>query len=170
MIVLSSRVSSGHLMLVRLPDGASFTAHYADDHSTRDITAAAADLLLSGALDFLERAEAGQPPAPQETVDVAEVSYLEPLPAPGVQRPPASFSLIDTRSAQACDVDPARVMGLLVAGMAVEVTAAVAAQESGSIPDDPAELDGTTGPGEGGPGADDSTPAGSGPAGPAADR
>jgi len=143
MITLLSRTApTGHVVLVRLPDGASFAATYSDDHTTRDITAGVADLLLSGALDVLEQAASGPRPEPAETVDVAQVSYAEPLPAPGAVRAPASFSLLDVRTGQACDIDPDQVMALLVRGMGVEVTAAVAAEVAETeLPDTPAGAD-----------------------------
>lgn len=127
MRTLVSRLApSGFLVLARVPDGAAVLATFVDDGQERDLTEHVADLLLSGALDRLEATQTGRPD-PAETVEAVTVRYLEPAPAPGALREPASFSWAGTApGVGAGDFDPSEVLPLLVRGLTVEITAAVA--------------------------------------------
>lgn len=130
---------SGHVALVRLPEGASFQARYVDDIDVRDITGLVPDLLLSGALDEIE-ARAAQRPEPDESVVAAVVSYHEPL-LPGQVRDVASFSWLHLASGESGDFGPQSILGLVVRGIAVELTAGVVREATqGAVPVDPSDL------------------------------
>lgn len=141
-ILVSAPRPSGHLAVVRLPDGALFTARYVDDPDgqERDITALVADILLSGALDQVEAAAAGRP-EPTEVVHAAAVAYREPL-LPGQVRAAASFTWLHVPTGDGGDFPAEDVLGLLARGIAVEITSGVAA-EAADVPADTASLEGS---------------------------
>lgn len=143
-VLLSSPRPTGHLAVVRLPHGARFTARYVDDAADRerDITALVADLLLSGALDRAQ-ATSEDRPEPAQSVEVAVVSYSEPL-LPGQVRAASSFTWTHVPSRTGGDFGAEEVLDLIARGIGVELTAGVAAevaaeatpQDASSITDD----------------------------------
>lgn len=139
--LISAPRPTGHLAVVRLPQGAKFTAVYVDDDpgQAREITALVAELILSGALNAME-VRASAPPAPAEEVEAVTVSYSEPL-LPGQVRGAASFTWVHAPSGKGGDFEPHEVLSLIARGIAVELTAAVAAEAAqGSVPDTAEEL------------------------------
>lgn len=138
MRTLVSRLDrSGFLVIARLPNGAAIAGTFADDGTTRDLTAHAANLVLSGALDRVEASASGRPD-PREEVDAVSVRYLEPATMPGEMREAASFTWANPGNGQSGDFQPGEVLPLLARGLNVELTAAVAA-ESGHVTQDDIE-------------------------------
>lgn len=131
-VLFSSVRPTGHVAVVRLPDGAAFVARFLDDGTDRDVTGAVADLLLSGALDAAQASADGRP-EPAETVEVVQVHYTEPL-LPGQAREGGSFSWLHLPTGEAEDFDPQQVLRLVARGISVELTAGVAA-EAADVPD-----------------------------------
>lgn len=122
--LISNVRPSGHFVIVRLPEGATFRARYADDPEPRDITALVTELLLTGALDVLE-ARASERPAPVDAVEAVTVFYSEPG-LPGQVREPASFTWVHGPTREGGDFGPHEVLDLIARGVTVELTAGVA--------------------------------------------
>lgn len=137
MQVLCSRLDpSGAVVVVRLPDAAAFYATYLDDGSTRNITAHTANLLLTAALDRIEKAN--DPPLDTDDVEAVTVAYASRLSTLEVP----SFTWLNAPAGEAGDFGSDDVLELLAQGLSVELTAAVAFETAATeIPDDASSLD-----------------------------
>lgn len=133
--VISRTDTTGYFVLARIPEGAAFVARMADTGEERDVTDAACDLVLTAALETLHSGQ--DEPAPAEQVDVAHLRYQAPL-AVGALTDGGSFHIARAGAREAFEVPGEQVLPLLARGVALAITAAVAADIE--VPADAADL------------------------------
>lgn len=138
MRTLVSRIDpSGYLVVAHLPQQAQFIARFADSEQERDITASAADLLLTAVLEQL--LTGGQDdPAPADEVPVAHLTYRAPL-LPGQAGDGGVYLLVRTSDREGTHVPAEHVLPLIARGVALAITAQVAADAD--LPEDPSALE-----------------------------
>lgn len=131
-VLTSTPSAAGHLVLIRLPEGAALILQDTDGSRT-DLTGWAADLLRIGMEDAAE-ARRGEQLAPDEVVEVARVA-LEG----DVLTAPATFTYLHLPSGDWADMTPETAVQLISGGVRVQVTAGIAreAVERDGMPDDP---------------------------------
>ena len=132
LVPLASAVTKdGHLLLARLPVGAAVLCDWATG-VTADITSWFTDLALIGWSDMNEAAETGRP-APADSVEVATLRLV-----PEHAAAATSVTYVHLPTRDAVEVPLAQALAFAGRGIAVQVTAGVAAEAAQDLPDTPA--------------------------------